>query len=196
MTLGGQSLPGRHGTGSVIPRRALGTSDAEMACALRHRVSGVSAARISTHATVDIFAPHSVVWSYEGSPQQLRALLELVHPMHPAAPTSEYPAPASLHVPRAQQRPMTIQPLCPSRAPTRAQRLAAGGQRAAPGRWAPATSQPPKMRHTMTAKCSRPGQHRCCDVDGTPLSLSAAYTTPHTAPPSWLYQRGEVVGQY
>jgi hypothetical protein len=85
----------------------------------------VIAARVPTHGPVDIFAPQVVVWAYEGPPQQaLRALLELVHPLHPAAPTVEYPAPASLAVPRAQQRPMTIRPPCPSRVRTRAQRLA------------------------------------------------------------------------
>jgi hypothetical protein len=71
----------------------------------------VTTARVPTRDTVDIFAPEIVVWSYEGPPQRaLRALLDLVHPGHPDAPTTDYPAPASLHVPRAQQRPMTIQP--------------------------------------------------------------------------------------
>lgn len=74
---------------------------------------------------VDIFAPEVVVWAYEGPPQQaLRALLELVHPAHPDAPVGEYPAPPGLHVPRAQQRPMAIQPLSPGRARVRAARLA------------------------------------------------------------------------
>jgi hypothetical protein len=66
-----------------------------------------------------------VVWVYEGPPQQaLRALLDLVHPEHPDAPIAEYSAPASLHVPRAQQRPMTIRPPSPSQAVVRADRLA------------------------------------------------------------------------
>jgi len=74
---------------------------------------------------VNIFAPEVVVWVYEGPPQQaLRALLDLVHPAHPDAPIAEYPAPASLHVPRTQQRPMTIRPPSPSQARARADRLA------------------------------------------------------------------------
>jgi len=75
---------------------------------------------------VDIFAPEVVVWAYEGPPQQaLRALLELVHPSHPDAPIGEYSAPAGLHVRRAQQRPMTIQPPSPLRVTVRAARLVA-----------------------------------------------------------------------
>ncbi len=85
----------------------------------------VTTARMPRHATGDIFAPEVVVWAYEGPPQQaLRALLDLVHPAHPDAPTVRYPAPARLHVPRAQQRPMTIQPPQPGRAGVRAARLA------------------------------------------------------------------------
>jgi hypothetical protein len=85
----------------------------------------VATARVLTHGSVDIFAPEVVVWAYEGPPQwALRALLELVHPAHPDAPITEYPAPAGLRVPRAQQRPMTIQPPSPGRAGVRAARLA------------------------------------------------------------------------
>ncbi|MGH3811791.1 MAG: hypothetical protein ACRDUV_04960 [Pseudonocardiaceae bacterium] len=85
----------------------------------------INTARVPKRGTVDIFAPEVVVWSYEGPPQPaLRALLHLVHPAHPEAPTADYPAPASLRVPRAQQRPMTIQPPSPSRAGVRAARLA------------------------------------------------------------------------
>ncbi|MGH3843110.1 MAG: hypothetical protein ACRDS0_16950 [Pseudonocardiaceae bacterium] len=89
---------------------------------------------------VDVFTPEVVVWAYEGPPQlALRAMLELVHPAHPDAPITSYPAPPGLHVPRAQQRPMTIQPPSPLRAKARAARLGAdaptpGGQ--------PATNQP------------------------------------------------------
>jgi hypothetical protein len=73
---------------------------------------------------VDIFAPEVVVWAYEGPPQHaVRALLDLVHPAHPDAPTTDYPAPAGLHVPRAQQRPMTIQLPSPGRARARGARL-------------------------------------------------------------------------
>jgi hypothetical protein len=62
------------------------------------------------HARIDVFAPTLVVWAYEGAPQPaLQALLSLVAPHHPQAPTRSYPAPAGLHIPRAEQRPMTIQ---------------------------------------------------------------------------------------
>ncbi len=85
----------------------------------------VTTARVPKRGAVDIFAPDVVVWAYEGPPQRaLRALLELVHPEHPDAPTTAYPAPANLHVPRAQQRPMTIRPPSPSQARARAARLA------------------------------------------------------------------------
>ncbi len=85
----------------------------------------VTTARVPTRDPVDIFAPQVVVWAYEGPPQlALRALLDLVHPEHPDAPIADYPAPASLHVPRAQQRPMTIRLPSPSRARVRAARLA------------------------------------------------------------------------
>src|SRR5262249_30001688 len=73
---------------------------------------------------VDIFTPQVVVWAYEGPPQHaLRALLDLGHPAHPYAPTTGYPAPAGLHIPRAQQRPMTTRPPSPTQATARATRL-------------------------------------------------------------------------
>lgn len=86
----------------------------------------VITARVPTQGVpVDIFAPEVVVWAYEGPPEHaVRALLNLVDPAHPDAPRSEYPAPAGLHIPRARQRPMTIQPPLPSRARVRADRLA------------------------------------------------------------------------
>ncbi len=85
----------------------------------------VITARVPTRRAVDIFAPEVVVWAYEGPPQQaLPALLELVHPAHPLAPTVEYPAPAGLHIPRVRQRPMTIQLPLPGRTGVRAARLA------------------------------------------------------------------------
>lgn len=50
--------------------------------------------------SVDIFALEVVVWAYEGpSHHALRALLELVHPAHPDAPTTDYPTPASCTFP-------------------------------------------------------------------------------------------------
>lgn len=127
-------------------------------------------ARVPKQDSVDIFAPEVVVWSYEGPPQHaLRALLRLVHPAHPDAPTTGYPAPMSLHVPRAKQRPMTIQPPSPGRARARAARLATatttpsgdlaintavsvvtqdsrsvtGAERAAPDAGLPAANRPP-----------------------------------------------------
>lgn len=84
----------------------------------------VTAARVPKRGTVDIFAPEVVVWAYEGPPQQaLRALLNLAHPMHPDAPTTEYPAPPNLHIPRAEQRPMTVRLPTPGRSGARATRL-------------------------------------------------------------------------
>ncbi|MGH8575002.1 MAG: hypothetical protein ACREX8_20895 [Gammaproteobacteria bacterium] len=88
----------------------------------------VTAARVPAPGPgqVDVFAPQTVVWAYEGAPQcTLRALLNLVHPHHPDAPTVEYPAPPRLHIPRAEQRPLTIRPPSPDRAGVRAARLAA-----------------------------------------------------------------------
>jgi len=52
-------------------------------------------------------------------------LLDLVHPHHPDAPTVAHPAPRSLHVPRSEQRPLTIRLPSPGRAGTRSTRLAA-----------------------------------------------------------------------
>ncbi len=73
---------------------------------------------------VDVFAPEVVVWAYEGPAEHtVRALLNLVHPQHPDAPTVAYPAPRSLHVPRQQQRPMSIQLPSATRAGARAVRL-------------------------------------------------------------------------
>ena len=87
----------------------------------------VATARIPApeHGWVDVFAPEVVVWAYEGPPQwALRALLDLLPPQHPHAPASTYPAPPSLHIPRAEQRPMTIQLPPPGRTQMRAARLA------------------------------------------------------------------------
>jgi hypothetical protein len=84
----------------------------------------VTAARLPTRGRVDVFAPEVVVWAYEGPPQPaLRALLDLVHPAHPDAPTAEFPAPPSLYIPRAQQRPMTIRFPSSGRLGARATRL-------------------------------------------------------------------------
>jgi hypothetical protein len=89
----------------------------------------VTTARVPVphHGRVDVFTPEVVVWAYEGPPQRaLQALLDLIHPhQHPHAPARLRPAPPSLCVPRAEQRPMTIQFPPPGRAGMRAARLAA-----------------------------------------------------------------------
>lgn len=79
-----------------------------------------------TRGRIDVFDPKVVVWAYEGPPQPaLRALLNLLPPHHPDAPTSAYPAPPGLRIPRTEQRPLTIRLPPPHRAGTRADRLAA-----------------------------------------------------------------------
>lgn len=84
----------------------------------------IVAARAPKHGNVDLFALKTVVWAYEGSPQRtLRALLRLLHPQHPDAPHTEYPAPRSLLIPRAEQRPMTVRLPPPGRAEARERRL-------------------------------------------------------------------------
>ena len=89
-------------------------------------VDRVTAGRVPKGAGVDVFAPEVVVWAYQGHAEwALRALLDLVHPRHPDAPTVAHPAPRSLHVPRSEQRPLTIRLPSPGRAGGRATRLAA-----------------------------------------------------------------------
>ncbi|MGH3674012.1 MAG: hypothetical protein ACRDSH_25810 [Pseudonocardiaceae bacterium] len=86
----------------------------------------ITAARVSKHGIVDIFAPEFVMWAYVGPPLwTLRMLLKLVHPQHPDAPRGEFPAPRCLHIPRAEQRPMAIRLPSPDRVGARARRLAA-----------------------------------------------------------------------
>ncbi|MGA8517500.1 MAG: hypothetical protein WB735_05045, partial [Pseudonocardiaceae bacterium] len=51
--------------------------------------------------------------------------LDLIHPQHPHAPARAHPAPPSLRIPRAEQRPTTIQLPPPGRAERRAARLTA-----------------------------------------------------------------------
>jgi len=85
----------------------------------------ITAARAPKHDNVDVFAPKTVVWAYQGPPQQtLQALLNLLHPQHPDAPRDEYPAPRSLIVRRADQRPMTVRLPPPGRTAVRDRRLA------------------------------------------------------------------------
>jgi len=75
-------------------------------------------------AGIDVFDPKTVVWAYEGSPRPaLQALLDLVPPGHPDAPTSRYPAPPGLYIPRAEQRPLSIRLPPPQCAKHRADRL-------------------------------------------------------------------------
>jgi hypothetical protein len=75
-------------------------------------------------AGIDVFDPKTVVWAYEGPPlPALRALLDLVPPDHPDAPTNRYPAPPGLYIPRAQQRPLSIRLPPPHCAKHRADRL-------------------------------------------------------------------------
>lgn len=88
------------------------------------RFDRITAARVPKREHVDVFAPDTVVWAYEGPAEHtLRALLTLVHPRHPDAPTGEYPAPCSLHVPRHEQRPTTIRLPSAGRSGVRAARL-------------------------------------------------------------------------
>jgi hypothetical protein len=85
-----------------------------------------TAARVPKHGPLDVFAPPTVVWAYQGRAEPtLRALLGLVHPDHPEAPRSEHPAPPSLLIPRSEQRPMSIRLPPPGQTAARAARLAA-----------------------------------------------------------------------
>lgn len=113
------------------------------------RVDQVTTARVVApqHGRVDVFAPEAVVWAYEGPPQcALRALFDLVHPEHPAAPVSAYPAPPSLRISPAEQRPTTIRLPAPCQAGMRDFRLAvamaAGGSR-------------PTMTESIVEECVR-----------------------------------------
>ncbi|MGH3905671.1 MAG: hypothetical protein ACRDTE_16030 [Pseudonocardiaceae bacterium] len=96
---------------------------------IRDLTRRVAAARVPKPGAgrVDVFAPGQVVWSYEGPAEPtLRAVLNLVHPAHPDAPTHSYPAPCALSVPRREQRPLSIRLPSPARAHARATRLLAG----------------------------------------------------------------------
>lgn len=93
----------------------------------------ITTGRAPKHDELDVFAPEMVVWAYEGPAESaLRALLNLVHPQHPDAPTSTYLAPCSLHVPRQEQRPLTIRPPSVGSAGVRAARLAAAMAKSEP----------------------------------------------------------------
>ena len=88
----------------------------------------VTVARVPTphRQQIDVFAPEVVMWAREGPPQwALQAMLNLIHPAHPDAPSTLSPAPLSLHIPRVEQRPLTIRPPSPARAGVRAARLTA-----------------------------------------------------------------------
>jgi hypothetical protein len=99
----------------------------------------VATARVPAprHGRVDVFTPEVVVWAYEGPSQwALWPLLDLIHPQHPDAPASTHPAPPSLRIPRAEQRPLTIQLPPPGRAGPR------GEPAASPLRWQRIVSDP------------------------------------------------------
>lgn len=84
----------------------------------------ITTARVPKQGKVDVFAPEVVVWAYEGAAEwALRALLNLAHPQHPDAPTTSYPAPPALRIPRHEQRPTTIRLPPPGQAEVRAARL-------------------------------------------------------------------------
>jgi hypothetical protein len=86
----------------------------------------VTAARVPRRENLDIFAPEAIVWFYQGNVDlTLKAILTLVHPDHPDAPLTTHAPPSDLHVPRVEQRPLTIRRADPHRAAARAVRLAA-----------------------------------------------------------------------
>jgi hypothetical protein len=71
----------------------------------------VAAARVPHYAGMDIFAPSRIVWHYLGSVEwAVRAMLRLVPPDHPEAPTEEYPAPLWLFVPAEELRSLAVRP--------------------------------------------------------------------------------------
>lgn len=115
----------------------------------------IIAARTPKHGDVNIFAPETVVWAYEGLPQwTLRALLHLVHPQHPDAPHDEYPAPISLRIRRAEQRPMTVRLPSPGHTEARARRLApTSGRNTSP---TPHPSGSPMLWHMNTVSPELP----------------------------------------
>ncbi len=82
----------------------------------------ITAARVPK--PVDVFAPRLAVWAYQGPAEStLRALLRLMHPAHPGAPTQTFPAPPALYVARTEQRPLAIRLPTPGQRATRAARL-------------------------------------------------------------------------
>lgn len=68
-------------------------------------------------------AGRQIVLRGGGRPTERLVLLD--DPAAPDAPTSVFPAPAGLYIPRRQQRPMTIRLPCPDRVGARAARLRA-----------------------------------------------------------------------
>lgn len=68
-----------------------------------------TAARLPAYDGLDIFAPTQTVWHYMGALEStVAAILRLLPPGHPDAPTSTYPAPVTLFAASHEQRPMTI----------------------------------------------------------------------------------------
>jgi hypothetical protein len=71
----------------------------------------VTAARLPKYNGLDIFAPTQAVWHYMGTLEAtVAAMLRLLPPHHPDAPTTTYPAPLTLFVSSREQRPMTVKP--------------------------------------------------------------------------------------
>jgi hypothetical protein len=74
-------------------------------------IDRVAAARVPHYPGMDIFAPSRIVWHYLGSVEwTVRAMLKLVPPDHPDAPTKEYPAPLWLFVPSSELQSLAVRP--------------------------------------------------------------------------------------
>jgi hypothetical protein len=72
-------------------------------------IDRVTAARVANYPGMDIFAPARAVWHYLGSVEwAIRAMLALVPPDHPEAPTAEYQAPLWLFVAAEEYRALTV----------------------------------------------------------------------------------------
>jgi hypothetical protein len=165
-------------------------------------------------------APNALVASYEWADwvdlltvrnfdRVITALLKLVHPDHPDAPTIGFPAPAGLRVLRTQQRPMTIQLPTPGRARVRAARLATAMRTPSSDHAlgvAVPTGTEQDHQPTQGSECSMlagssPGvRGPWRDIDGTHIALfcqvkQVADSTTPTALPSRLHQHGQVVGR-
>ncbi|GLZ36385.1 hypothetical protein [Actinokineospora sp. NBRC 105648] len=84
----------------------------------------VTAARSRQSRDWDVFAPASVVWSYQGHARwALRAILDLLPPEHPDAPAEDYPAPTALRVDPAHLANVSVRSPRPGLVARRAMRL-------------------------------------------------------------------------